>query len=206
MTPDVVAAFLRQWGYEAYIGLFLLTPLGSPITEDILLLVGGFLIGEGVFDTRVVLPLAMVGMVTSDLALYGFGRYMRSHSQRGGLIARLLRPARVRQATRWFTRYGDGTVFVSRLLPGTRLVCFVGAGVCGVRPWRFLMYDVLGVLVWAPLLVFVGFRLRDRLGGLGDVLHWVEQRLFWLFILLVIAVAARQYWLRHVRRSRMTDA
>ena len=202
MTPAAVAEFLQQWGYQAYLGLFLLTPVGSPVTEDILLLVGGYLVAEGVFDARIVLPLATVGMVISDVSLYWFGRYLRTHSQRQGLISQLVRPARVRQATRWFTRYGERAVFFSRLLPGTRFICFVGAGMSGVRVWRFVGYDVLGTVLWAPLLVFIGFRLRNHLGGLGDVLQWVEQRVFWLAIALVVFVAVRQYWLRHVRRTR----
>lgn len=201
MTPAAVAAFLAEWGYQAYFGLFLVTAIGSPVTEDILLLVGGYLIGEGVFDPGVTLPLAVVGMVASDVALYGFGRYLRTHTQRRGVLSRVVRPARVRQATRWFARYGDATVFVCRLLPGTRLICFVGAGMSGVRPLRFLAYDVLGSIVWAPLLLFAGYRLRAHLGSLGDVLGWVEQRVFWLGIALVVFVIARQYWLRHVKRA-----
>jgi membrane protein DedA with SNARE-associated domain len=203
MTPAAVAAFLAQWGYQAYFGLFLVTAIGSPVTEDILLLVGGYLIGEGVFDARVTVPLAVVGMVLSDVALYNVGRYLRTHTQRRGLVSRVVRPARVRQATRWFARYGDATVFVSRLLPGTRLICFVGAGMSGVRPLQFLLYDVLGALVWAPLLLWAGYRLRAHIGSLGDVLAWVEQRIFWLAIALVVFVVARQYWLRHVQQARV---
>lgn len=200
MTPEAVAAFLTEWGYQAYLLLFLVTPLGSPITEDILLLVGGYLVGEGVFRWPVVLLLAMGGMVVSDFALYGFGRYLRTHTQRHGLVSRIVRPARVRQATRWFARYGDAAVFVSRLLPGTRFVCFVGAGMSGVRASRFAIYELLGTIVWAPLLLWVGFRLRDRVGGLGDVLRWVEQRVAWILVAVLVLVIARQYWLRHVKR------
>jgi len=206
MTPAAVAEFLTEWGYQAYMALFLLTAVGSPVTEDILLLVGGYLVGEGVFDPRIVLPLAIVGMMASDAALYTFGRYLRTHSQGRGPISRLVRPARVRQATRWFARYGDAAVFFSRLLPGTRLICFVGAGMSGVRATRFVLYDALGAVLWAPLLVWVGYRLRAHLGGLGDVLRWVEQRVFWLAIALVVFVAVRQYWLRHVRRTRVDAA
>lgn len=202
MTPGAVAAFLTEWGYQAYLLLYLLTPIGSPITEDILLLVGGYLVGEGVFAWRYVVPIAMGGMITSDLVLYGFGRYLRTHTQRNGWVSQLVRPARVRQATRWFARYGDAAVFVSRLLPGTRLICFVGAGMSNVRLSRFALYDVLGTLVWAPLLLWVGYQLRDELGGLGDVLQWVEQRVLWIALAVVALWLARQYWLRHVRRER----
>lgn len=205
MTPALVAEFLTRWGYQAYFGLFLLTSIGSPVTEDILLLAGGYLIGEGVFDLRVTLPLALVGMVASDVTLYGFGRYLRTHSLRQGLVSRLASPARVRAASRWFTRYGDAAIFFSRLLPGTRLMCFVGAGMSGVTPWRFLAYNVAGTLIWAPSLLLLGYRLRGRVGGLGVVLRWVEQRIFWLALALVVFVAVRQYWLRHVRSSPQSD-
>lgn len=200
MTPSAVADFLVQWGYQAYILLFLVTPLGSPITEDLLLLVGGYLVAEGVFSWSVALPLAAVCMVITDLVLYGFGRYLRTHANRGGRLSGLVRPARIRQATRWFSRYGDAAVFVCRLVPGTRMICFVGAGMSGVRPWRFVLYDVLGIVILVPLLLWVGYRLHDHLGNLGDVLRWIESRAMWLLLLALTAVAVRQYWLRHVKR------
>ncbi len=200
MAPGTVAEFLTEWGYQAYLFLFLLTPLGSPITEDLLLLVGGYLVAEGVFSWSVALPLASVAMVITDVVLYGFGRYLRTHTSRRGRLSRLVRPARIRQATRWFARYGDAAVFVCRLVPGTRLICFVGAGMSGVRLSRFALYDVLGIVILAPLLLWVGYRLHDRLGNLADVLRWIESRAAWILVVALIAVAARQYWLRHVKR------
>ena len=66
MTADAVAELLRAWGYPAYFLLFLAAAFGSPVTEDLLLLIGGYLIGAGIFVWPVTLPLALLGVVVTD--------------------------------------------------------------------------------------------------------------------------------------------
>ena len=123
MTPDPVAQFLGTWGYPAYVLLFLATGFGSPVTEDLLLLTGGYLVAAGIFSWPVALPLSYGCVLATDVIIYSLGARLRTHSlARDGLVRRLVRPAHLRIATRWFGRFGDPVVFVARLLPGTRLI------------------------------------------------------------------------------------
>jgi membrane protein DedA with SNARE-associated domain len=164
MPPNEIAEFLAVWGYPAYLALFLACAAGSPITEDLLLLLGGYLIGAGIFSWNVALPLSFVAVVTTDAIFYAFGRKLRQQSRRRGFVRRVVRPGRLRIATRWFARFGDRVVFLSRLMPGTRLVVFVSAGVRGMPLARFLAYDALASLIWVPALLWLGAELGERVG------------------------------------------
>jgi len=207
MEPEATAALLGQWGYPAYFVLFLATAFGSPVTEDLLLLIGGWLVGGGVFSWHVALPLSYVGILATDLLLYTFGRKLRSHSLRRRWLRKLIRPGRLRIATRWFARFGDWVVFAARFIPGTRMLVFASAGLRGMRPLRFLVLDGLAALVWVPLLVGLGWELGTRVAGVNETLRWVSSRVSWLIVVAAVAFAARRLWLAIERyRFGPTDA
>ena len=46
-------------------------------------------------------------------------------------------------------------VLGSRFLPGSRLPMFVAAGIWGRRPWAFIAWSLLAVLLWTPPLVLL---------------------------------------------------
>jgi membrane protein DedA with SNARE-associated domain len=195
MTPDESTALLQTWGYPAYLLFFVASAFGSPITEDMLLLAGGYLIGAGIFSWLPTAITAFVGVIAADTTTYAFGRKLRQHSLRRGMLRHLVRPGRLRIATRWFARYGDRMVFLSRLLPGTRMVVFLTAGVRGMPARRFVLYDGAATLIWVPLLLTVGEVLGERIGGVREALEWFGARLLWVAVALIAAFLLRQYWL-----------
>lgn len=200
MTHDEALAFLGTWGYSAYFVLFLATAVGSPLTEDLLLLLGGYLIGGGVFAWPVTLPVAFAGVLATDCALYMFGRQLRAHSLRRGFVRRFIRPGRLRVATRWFARYGDWLVFLARLTPGTRIVVFVSAGLRGMSFWRFLTYDASASAIWVPALLWVGAALGQHIGGVNEALDWVGGRVILVVIAAALILVARELWLARAQR------
>lgn len=201
MSPEAVAALLHTWGYPLFLALFLATAVGSPLTEDLLLLVGGYLIGIGVFTWPVALPLAFVGLVATDSILFSYGRGLRAQTQRtGGLFRRLVRPARLRTTRRWFARYGDRLIFMARLVPGTRVVVFVSAGLNGMPLARFLLFDAIGAVLLVPALLALGHAFGEQIGSLGETLRWVGDRIALLVAVALAGWLLRVWWLRLERR------
>jgi len=200
MDPQLAADFLGTWGYPAFVVLLLATAVGSPLTEDLLLLAGGYLGGARVFSWPVAAPLALGGLLAADTLLYAFGRKLRTHSLRRGFVRRMIRPGRLRIATRWFARFGEGVVFLARLVPGTRMVVFVSAGLRGIPLWRFLALDGLAALIWVPLLLLIGEQLGERAGDLGRTLDWVGDRVLLLVGVALAAWLAHRAWVARERR------
>ena len=60
------------------------------------------------------------------------------------------------RAHRWFDRWGEPVIFVSRMLPLVRAAFPYAAGVARMRYWRFLVFATLGSLVWISALGILG--------------------------------------------------
>jgi membrane protein DedA with SNARE-associated domain len=196
VNPEAASALLGTWGYPLYLLLFLLTAFGSPLTEDVLLLVGGYLIGAHVFSWAPTATIAYVGILGADLCLFWFGRKLRTHTLSRGFVRHVIRPGRLRLAARWFKRFGDGVIFLSRFVPGTRLLVFVSAGLRGVRLTRFVLLDGLAAAAWAPLLLWAGHWAGERMGSLGRTLDVIGDRVFWILLAIAVAYALRRWWLQ----------
>jgi len=103
--------------------------LRSPVTEDLLLLTAATSCRPA--SSRGRCPAAVLrlraGERPDDLQLRPAPAHPFAHPRRAGAAPGA--PAHLRVATRWFSRFGDRIVFFARLLPGTRLLVFLTAGV-----------------------------------------------------------------------------
>jgi membrane protein DedA with SNARE-associated domain len=197
MDPQAAIEFLEQWGYPAYTALLLATGLGSPLPEDLLLLTAGYLISEGLFAWPLAFALGMTGVLGSDLMLFAAGTRMRRHAPTRKWVQRLVSTGRPGVARLWLRRHGAMAVFFARLVPGTRYLCFISAGLYGIPPRRFLLFDLLGALIWVPLLLFVGAKLGENLGGLESLLRGVGRSIIWVIVALIVGLTV---WKRFVAR------
>lgn len=163
MEPHELSALLGSWGYPALFALFLATGVGSPVPEDVLLIGTGYLISAGILGWPAASVVAWLGVIASDLILFGAGRRLAWHISRRSTDG-LFSSARRRRATRWFAARGDVLVLLARLVPGTRAIVFVAAGVRAMPGRTFLNYDALGALLWVPTMLWVGHLAGRRLG------------------------------------------
>ncbi len=77
----------------------------------------------------------------------------------------LVTPKRLGAARRFVTRYGAAGVFAARFLTGLRFLAGPLAGAMGLRPSRFLVANLLGVVVFVPLAVGAGYAVGYGLGS-----------------------------------------
>jgi membrane protein DedA with SNARE-associated domain len=114
-----------------------------------------------------------------------FGRYI------------LVSPGDLERADRWFARYGDLTVFFSRLLPVVRTFISFPAGVARMNLLRFTIYTFLGSYPWSLGLAYGGYILGENWERLRAVM-----RPFDIPILVALLVLLALYIWRHIRDVR----
>jgi membrane protein DedA with SNARE-associated domain len=99
-------------------------------------------------------------------------------------------------ADRWFQRWGDVTVFVSRLLPVVRTFISFPAGVSRMPIRRFTAYSFAGSFPWSLGLAAAGYALGKNWEDIRNWMRPVE-----IPIVIVIAILVALYVYRHARRA-----
>ena len=105
------------------------------------------------------------------------------------------------KADRWFARWGDWAVFISRLLPIVRTFISFPAGVARTRFWTFVVYTFVGSFLWCGGLAWGGYLFGARWEELRALM-----RPFDIPIAVVILGAAGYYIYRHVKHFRRVSA
>lgn len=159
---------------------------------DSLLLTTGALLGlTGVSPYA---PLMIIGLaaILGDAANYSIGRSRLGHAllSRGWVKQDHLEIARA-----YFERFGGLTITVGRFIPVVRTMAPFLAGLTDMKPRRFLMYNVLGGIVWCGSVILAGFWLGQA--------PWIQDNLRWL--LLGAVMVALLTLLAHARRSLKTE-
>ena len=74
----------------------------------------------------------------------------------------LITPRELDWADRWFERYGQITVFATRLMPVVRTFISFPAGVARMNVWRFTILTFAGSYPWSLALAWAGYMLGEN--------------------------------------------
>ena len=196
---NFVISVIERLGYT---GVFVAMGLESaciPLPSEVIMPFAGFVVWKGELTLIGVALAGTAGSLAGSLVAYSVGAY-------GGLpvLERygkyvLIRKSELDRAHTWFGRYGESTVFVSRLLPIVRTFISLPAGVARMDVKKFSPYTVLGSLPWCFGLAYVGVLLGP---------HWSDlEALFRYLDIVVIAgiIGLVGYLIYHRKRivSRM---
>ena len=115
-----------------------------------------------------------VGNLIGSLVAYYAGRLGgRPFLMRYGRWV-LITPREIDFADRWFGRYGEVTVFVTRLLPVIRTFISLPAGIARMNVWRFSLFTFLGAFPWSVGLAWVGYLLGKNWEDISDYMRPVS--------------------------------
>jgi len=82
--------------------------------------------------------------------------------------SRWFRQEHLAQAHAFYDRHGGKTIVIARFMPIIRTFAPVVAGVAGMRPATFLLYNVLGGSAWVWSMLLVGYLLAVHVPIVGQ--------------------------------------
>lgn len=195
--PDLTR-LIDVWGYAAIFLVVILGNVGLPIPEETILTVSGYLAWQGQLRFAVVVVVAIVSAVAGDNLGYWLGR---RYGQR--ILARLMAvaPERVDWARQFVLRHGAVAVFGARFVPGLRFMAGPLAGSTGLEPGRFFIANLLGGVIYVPVVVAVGYAVGY---GLGDDIERLRRAMGGgeRLVIIALALAALGAWIALARRAR----
>jgi membrane-associated protein len=169
MREQILAA-LSQYGSPALFVVVLIAAIGVPLPVNLLLIVTGSLVEQGVMPLWLTIALASAGSVIGDQIGYAIGRWGGTAliDRFGFLLGGSDKLHKIEARAR---RWGGPGVFFSRWLvtPLGGVINFASG--TAEYPWhRFVFWDVPGQFLCAVLYIELGRIFSDRVLALNDVL------------------------------------
>jgi membrane protein DedA with SNARE-associated domain len=212
MTAKIIAALsafiISVISAGGYLGIAVLMAIESaciPLPSEIIMPFSGYLVYVGRFKLLWVATVGALGCNLGSAIAYAVGYYGgRPLVEKYGSYI-LLSRHELDWADRFFARYGNITVFVSRLLPVIRTFIALPAGVARMNQPKFHFYTFIGSWPWCLGLAYVGMKLGQRWDTDPRLRIWFHR--FDAVILAVILIGIVVFvWTRWQGRIRAEDA
>ena len=160
--------------------------VGVPVPALPALLVAGALAATGVIAVLPLLVIAVGTPLAVDFGWFLLGRWRGERTVRA-ICRRALSPEGCERSTQaLFARRGMVSLLYSKFVPGYSIVVLPLAGAARVPIPLFLLWDLLGNLLWAGSAVSLGFLFH---GAIRRALLWLHRLGVWAVVLALGAMA-----------------
>ncbi len=184
-----VIAVISKFGYTGIVVTMAIESACIPLPSEIIMPFSGYLVSTGDFSMLGVTLAGAIGNVIGSIVAYYAGVWGgRPFVERYGPYI-LISRRDVELADRWFLKYGEAAVLISRMLPVIRTFISLPAGVARMNFPRFVIFTFIGALPWCYLLAYIGLKMGERWDELRDYFHGLD------IIIGVLLAAALAYFL-----------
>lgn len=160
-----------------------LAVVGLVVPGVVMMTAIGGMMGAGILPFWLTLMWAILGAIVGDGISYWLGYHYHQHlrdfwpfKQFPGLLAR---------GEAFFHKHGGKSIIFGRFVGPVRPMIPVIAGMLDMKPKRFLFFNILSAIVWAPLYSLPGILIGASLGSLSPkAAHRVGFLI--LFVLLLL--------------------
>jgi membrane protein DedA with SNARE-associated domain/rhodanese-related sulfurtransferase len=201
--------FVVRHGYTLVFAWVFIEQAGLPVPSAPLLLAAGALAGTHEMNLWLAITFASLAAVTSDSLWYELGR------RRGVRVLQLLcrislePDSCVRRTQVRFGKSGARVLLVAKFIPGLNAMAAPLAGIIRMGWRRFLLFDVLGALLWSSSFMIAGYAFSGELERIAARAAYLGT---WLLVLVLAAFVGyigwkyynRRKFLRKLRIARIT--
>jgi membrane protein DedA with SNARE-associated domain len=186
-VAHLIIAVISRSGYWGITGLMAIESACIPLPSEVIMPFSGYLVTTGRFGLWWVAIAGAVGCNVGSAVAYFVGAWGgRPLAEKYGRFVLISRHD-LELADRWFARYGEWAVFISRLLPVVRTFIALPAGIAKMNFLRFNIYTFLGSLPWCLALAYAGMELGQRWSILRDYFRRFD-------VLIALMIFAGALW------------
>ncbi len=198
---DWVTATIGDYGLFAVFGLMLLESMGILIPSEAISPFAGYLVSQEKMSMFGAVAAGVLGNLVGSWVAYFIGlwggrelwlRYGRYVGVRGHHLS---------VAEKWFDKYGEFAVFVSRCLPVVRTFISFPAGTARMNFAKFTFYTFVGCVPWVFALTYFGYLLGENWERVGSILHYLDYAVALAFLAGTIYLFLRWRSYRSSRKS-----
>jgi membrane protein DedA with SNARE-associated domain len=188
---ELFDAFFGRFHYLAPFSILILCGLGAPLPEEVALIGAGILLYNGDVEFVPITIVCSSAILLGDSLPWWLGKRYGLAALRIRWVARILHPERFANLERRFREHGTWVVFTCRFLPGIRIPGYFFAGMMGVSYLRFLLLDLLGVLISVPTSIYLGKLFGESIENLQKRFDQLHLALGFAVVSLVLILVVR---------------
>ena len=193
---DWVTATIGDYGLFAVFALMLLESMGILIPSEAISPFAGYLVSQGQMGFFAAVAAGVLGNLVGSWVAYFIGLWggRELWFQYGRYVG--VRAHHLKVAEKWFDRYGEFTVFISRCLPVVRTFISFPAGAARMNLAKFSFYTFIGCVPWVFALTYFGYYLGENWDEVGHFLHYLD------YAVALAVLAGTLYFFLRWRSSR----
>lgn len=159
---DHLDALVKTYGTLTYAILFLIIFAETGLVfapflpGDSLLFASGAIAAGGALDPWILFGLLTVAGILGDTVNYWIGKYLGPRLLRSEK-SRWLNRKHLDRTHEFFEKYGAKTIVIARFVPIVRTLAPFVAGIGTMRYGTFLIYNVIGGILWVGICVGAGY-------------------------------------------------
>jgi len=186
-----------------YFGIILCMAIESaciPLPSEIIMPFSGYLVFTGRFGLVAVGLAGAFGCVVGSVLAYYVGIYGgRPFMEKYGRYV-FITSKELDTADRFFDRYGEAAIFISRLMPVVRTFISLPAGIARMNFTKFVLYTFIGSFPWCLGLAWIGLKLGQNWNTLGGYFHKFDA-LIGVFLVAGVAWFLWRHWPRKASKT-----
>jgi membrane protein DedA with SNARE-associated domain len=157
-----ITSFISSLGYPGIFSLMVVESAMIPIPSEIIMPFSGFLVATGKLSFfEVILAGSFGNLIGSIITYYAGLKIGRPLILKYGKYI-FFSESHLRFTEKLFERLGDKISFIGRLLPGVRTYVSFPLGIAKANLIKFMVYTLIGSLIWNALLTYAGVRLGSN--------------------------------------------
>jgi membrane protein DedA with SNARE-associated domain len=197
---SLIAENIAFFGPIAVFMLLMLSGLGIPVGEDLVVIPAGILVGNGELPLWPTLMAAYLGVVCSDCLWFTLCHRYGSHLVHRRWFKRMVHPRRLLEAKHQVELRGVWVIVMARFIPGSRTPTITIAGLLHLPFWQFALATASCVAISAPLQLGLGYLIARGIGPqrLDDLVLYILGGITAIVLLAFIV----RWWKQHKPTQR----
>lgn len=191
---DQLLAALLVYGLPVLFGIIVIASIGVPLPVTLMLVAAGSFARQGEMKLAYIVAVASSAAIIGDQIGYGLSRW-------GGrrlvdrITGKIGGASKIKKAEALSNRWGGAGIFFSRWLVTelgpwlnvtSGLTCY---------PWpRFLLWDVLGEVLWVIIYVTLGYIFSDRVQYLVEILGNLAWVILGVIVSIILGIKVFRYF------------
>ena len=196
MFEDILSQISTFSPIWIYITLFLFAFVENvfpPSPSDVVIVIGGSLVGTGAISFILSLIFATLGSITGFMLMFYIGSTVDRKVIQSGRF-RYIPVDSIEKVETWFRKYGYLIIVANRFMPGTRAVISFFAGISNLDPKRTIILCFVSALLWNIIMLYLGFVFGDNVQMVDEYLTTYSNIVIAVTVLVILFFIVRLFF------------